>query len=92
MFTRIQAVEFKVSYQDEVKFLSRMTAKNLNVVYSRTLRECGMEVLFGGPSGKDELVSAILELRGLGIDKLNEASHVLYHSTDMPNEACKFCS
>jgi hypothetical protein len=92
MFTKTQAEEFNLSYGTEVRFLSRMTAKNLNVVYGRTLREMGREVLFGGPSGKDELISAILELHGMGIDKLNEASHVLYHSEDMPNEACKFCS
>jgi hypothetical protein len=91
MFTKTQAEEFNLSYGSEVRFLSRMTAKNLNVVFGRTLREMGREVLFGGPSGKDELISAILELHGMGIDKVNEASHVLYHAEDMPNEACKFC-
>lgn len=92
MFTIDQAKEFNVSYQTEVRFLSRMSRAGLNTVYGRTLREMGREVLFGGPSNKDDLVSAILELHGMGIDKINEASHVLYHSADMPNEACKFCT
>lgn len=92
MFTTDQAQSFQLSYQSEVRFLNRMTAKKLNVVYGRTLREQGKEILFGGPSGKDELIAAILELHGMGIDKLNEAIHVQYHTADMPNEACKFCT
>lgn len=92
MFTHDEAESFNLSYQSEVRLLSRISAKNLNHVYGRTLREMGREVLFGGPSNKDDLVSAILELHGMGIDKINEASHVLYHSADMPNEACKFCT
>jgi hypothetical protein len=91
MFTREQAEEFMVSYQSEVAFLSRMTKKNVNVVYGRTLRESGREVLFGGPSSKDDLISAILELHGMSIVTLNEAIHVLYHVGSFPNEACPSC-
>jgi hypothetical protein len=91
MFTHTEAESFNLSYQSEVRFLSRMTAKNLNVVYGRTLREMGREVLFGGPSNKDELIRAILELHGMTTDKLNEVTHVLYHKPSEVWSACEWC-
>lgn len=91
MFTKSQAEEFMTSYQSEVRFLSRITAKNLRVVHARHMNERGMQMLLGGPVSKDELITAILELHGMGIGQLNEATHVLYHSADMPNEACPSC-
>lgn len=91
MFTNDEAKSFQLSYQKEVKFLSRMSRQGLNTVYGRTLREMGHEVLFGGPSSKDELITAILDLHGMDIHKINESIHVLYHSADMPNEACGSC-
>lgn len=92
MFTHNEAKRFTQSYQRDVRFYSRKSAANLNIIYARKLREHGKEILFGGPSNRDDLLSAILELDGMGIDRINEASHVLYHDADMPNEACKFCN
>lgn len=91
MFTTQQAKEFMLSYQSEVRYLSRMSAKDLRVVHARHMTANGMTSIFGGPVSKDELITAILELNGMGVDKINEATHVLYHSADMPNTACKTC-
>jgi len=91
MFTKSQAKEFNLSYQAEVRFLSRMSKQGLQRVHARNMNELGMQMLYGGPASKDELITAILDMHGMGIAKLNEATHVLYHSSECPNEACNFC-
>lgn len=70
--------------------ISRKTANVLRIMFREDQAERGMQTLFGGPVTKQELISALVELH-YPLTKLNEATHVLYHSAEFPNEACPWC-
>lgn len=90
MFTTQEAKRFRVDHDNAAKILNRLTIAKLKVVYARNLSERGQSILFGGPSGKDELISAILAFE-YPIAKLNESIHVLYHVDGWKNDVCEFC-
>lgn len=91
MFTIDEAKSFRLSYDAEVKFLSRMSKQGLRTVEARHMNELGIVRAFGGPESKDEFITSILNMAGFTIDRLNESIHVLYHDASTPNEACKSC-
>lgn len=88
--TSNEAKKLRIDHDACARMLNRMTVANLRIVHARNLSAHGREILFGGPQSKDELISAILELSGFGIAKLNEAIHVLAHD-GWKNEICEFC-
>ena len=72
-----------------VRRYSRMSRSALRVENAAAQEIAGIQHVFGGPVTKDELVSDTLELRGYGIAKLNEATHVLAHDVFWPD--CQWC-
>lgn len=79
-----EATTFRGARDTEVKLLNRKPKWELVAVY----QSCGGYT--GNVMSKDELVSGILEMRGLTVDKFNESTHVLYH-TDGTWSACSLC-
>ena len=73
------------------KRVSRLSRATLATDYRAELADRGMSLLYGGPATKDELLTAIINLR-YPVAKINEATHVLYHSSDFPNEVCAYCN
>lgn len=79
----------------DVRALSRMTRHELAALERSELAAIGREHIFGGPVTKDELLSAIVNMR-YPIARQNEAIHVLHHDPQ-PGQvgtwsACKFCA
>ena len=86
----IQARTLREAHDGYVRRLSRMTVAALRNLYREELAGQGSQLLFGGPSGKDELISALTGLR-YPLEKLNESIHVLYHRDGIVNSACELC-
>lgn len=91
MFTTEEAESFRLSYDSEVKFLSKRSHSGLVDIEARLMRGQGMKRVYGSLS-KDELISSILNLRGFSNAKLNESIHVLYHTDGLVNECCDSCT
>jgi hypothetical protein len=84
--TTEQATALRKGHDAEAVRLSRMSRHELVTIYQS---ESG-----GGYTlhcSKDELISSVLALRGFGIERLNEAIHVLHH-TDAVWPDCPFCA
>ena len=91
MMTTTEAKRFRIDHDTAARMLNRMSKAQLKTVFIRNMQERGMEMLYGGPVSKDELISAILAFE-YPIAMLNEAIHVLYHdSAQCPNEVCDYC-
>lgn len=90
MFTTQEAKKFRTDHDACARMLNRLTVAKLKVVYARNLNERGQSILYGGPSGKDELISAILAFE-YPITKLNESIHVLYHVDGWKLDICEWC-
>lgn len=73
-----------------IQRINRSTKAELASIYREDMREQGRQIIFGGPSTKAELINALVELH-YPLAKVNEATHVLYHSADFPNEVCAWC-
>lgn len=68
----------KIIHHDTyVRSLNRLTKANLAAVYRRELAKRGREILYGGPASRDELLSAIVDLR-YPLAEMNEARQVYY--------------
>ena len=74
-----------------VKSIYRKPKAALAQMYRSELADRGQYILFGGPSSKDELVSALVELR-YPLAKMNESIHVLYHQDGITNDVCEWCA
>src|ERR1700751_3906948 len=91
MMSETEAKRFRIDHDNAARMLNRMSKEQLKTVFVRNLQERGMEILYGGPVSKDELISSILNF-SYPIAMLNEAIHVLYHaSAQCPNEVCDYC-
>ena len=86
----IQARTLREAHDGYARRLSRMTAAALRNLYREELAAQGSRLLYGGPAGKDELISALTGLR-YPLEKLNESVHVLYHRDGIVNSACELC-
>ena len=94
VMTPEQARQFRAARDYDARTLGRTSKAALAALYHTTLRRHGIESIYGGPVGKDELVAAILDLR-YPLDQLNEAIHVLWHQPDKPGEiwdGCEHCT
>jgi hypothetical protein len=84
-----QARTLREAHDAYVKRLSRRTLPALHGDYRNELAANGRQLLMGGPVTRDELISALAELR-YPAAKLNEASHVIGHQA-RGWSACNFC-
>lgn len=89
--TRDEATAFRAAHDRTVTELWRKSRTALAALELTELRATGADRVFGGPYSKDELVRAILDLRGYTTSKLNETTHILYHSPGVINSACEWC-
>ena len=87
----LQARTFREAHDGYVRSIYRKPKATLAAMYRDELADQGKQILFGGPGSKDELISALTELR-YPLAKLNESIHVLYHDSEVVNEACEFCN
>jgi hypothetical protein len=86
-----QARTIREAHDGYVKSIYRKTARELSFMYRLALADRGREILLGGPSSKDELISALVELR-YPLASMNESVHVLYHRDGITNDACEQCA
>lgn len=86
-----QARTIREAHDGYVKSIYRKPKAALAQMYRSELADRGQYILFGGPSSKDELVSALVELR-YPLAKMNESIHVLYHQDGITNDACEWCA
>lgn len=84
-----QARTLREAHDGYVKSIYRKPKSTLAGLYREELAAQGTTILFGGPASKDELVSALVELR-YPLAKMNESIHVLYHG-EFANDACEYC-
>jgi hypothetical protein len=91
LMTEPQARIFREAYAAAVKRYSRMTIAQLKAERTAALADQGIESLYGGPGSKDEFVSAVLNLRGYTVARLNDTTHVLYHGPGESWSACDWC-
>lgn len=87
--TKDQALMFRAAENAAVKRYSKMTKVQLRNEWLAALSDTGSQSVYGGPVSKDELIRAILELRGYTVAKLNEAIHASAHDVTWPD--CEFC-
>lgn len=89
--TREQAQSLRTGHDTDARLLSRKPKYELVAIERSEMAAAGRERIFGGMS-KDELVASILDLRGFGIARLNEAIHVLHHQPgEIGSTACEWC-
>ena len=86
-----QARTIREAHDGYVKSIYRKPKAALAQMYRSELADRGQYILFGGPSSKDELVSALVELR-YPLVKMNESVHVLYHVDGITNDICEWCA
>lgn len=87
----IQARTLREAHDGFVSRISRMTKAQLGSLYRGDLVERGQTVVYGGPASKDELISALVELR-YPLAQMNESIHVLYHVDGITSEVCEYCN
>jgi hypothetical protein len=88
--TRDEAQALRTAHDTDARLLSRKPKYELVAIERSELAAAGRERIFGGMS-KDELVASILALRGFGIERMNEATHVLHHQPGEKWSACGWC-
>ena len=86
-----QARQFRAARDYDARTLDRTSKTALAGLYRTTLRRHGIESVYGGPASKDELAAAILDLR-YPLERLNLASHVLFHQPGEDWSACEHCT
>jgi hypothetical protein len=86
-----QARTIREAHDGYVKSIYRKPKATLATMYRQELADRGMYSLFGGPMSKDELMSALVELR-YPLAAMNESVHVLYHVDGITNDACEQCN
>lgn len=87
----LQARTLREAHDGYVKSIYRKPKAQLAVMYRAELADRGRQVLFGGPSSKDELISALTELR-YPLAQMNESIHVLYHVDGISSDVCAYCN
>lgn len=87
--TREQAQSLRTARDTDARLLSRKPKFELAAIERHEAGRPAGETR--GRWSKDELITAILERRGFGIEKVNESTHVLYHQPGEKWSACKFC-
>ena len=85
-----EARTLREAHNAYVRFLDGISRYRLAAELVELETERGIIHLYGGPSTRDELISALCEIR-YPAAKLNEAGHVLWHSYGAVNSACKLC-
>ena len=83
-----EARTFREAHDAYAKRLTRTAKAQLANMYRLELADLGMTSVYGGPQSKDELISALMELR-YPVATLNEGTHVLYHDVIWPD--CQHC-
>jgi hypothetical protein len=78
----VAARGLRTAHDTDARLLSRKPKHELAAILRS---ETGAQGIYS----KDEMVSAILAARGFGIEKLNEAIHVLHH--EVPGEVWPDC-
>ena len=86
--TELEARMFREAASVSVNRLNRMSKAALAAEHTAILADQGMTSVYGGPRSKDELISAIMNLR-YPVARLNMTTHVLYHQ--LPSEVCEWC-
>jgi hypothetical protein len=86
-----QARTIRIAHDGYVKTIYRKPKTTLAHMYREELAARGQYNLFGGPASKDELISALVELR-YPLASMNESVHVLYHVDGISNDACDQCN
>jgi hypothetical protein len=86
-----QARIIREAHDGYVQSIYRKPRTTLAHMYRQELADRGREILYGGPASKDELISALTELR-YPLASMNESVHVLYHRDGITNDACEQCS
>lgn len=84
-----EAATFRLAHDAYVKRLDKLSTGKLKFEYKRELAERNTYSVMGGPRSKDELISALVELR-YPIKKLNESIHTMAHDAQ-PWPDCEFC-
>ena len=87
--TETEARTLREAASAAVRRYSRMTRAQLRAENTAAQEAAGIQHLHGGPVTKDELVADTLELRGYGVARLNEATHVVGHDVVWPD--CRWC-
>ena len=88
--TREQAEALRGACDTDAKLLSRKPKHELVAIERSEAAAAGWERI-GPPvqASKDFYITSILQLRGFGIAKLNEAIHVMHHDVTWPD--CEHC-
>lgn len=85
-----QARTLREAHDGYVRSIYRKPKTQLAAMYRDEQAAHGIQTLYGGPATKDELVSALTELR-YPLARMNESVHVLYHTAGIVNDACDHC-
>jgi hypothetical protein len=88
--SREEAEKLFAEQGQELRDLSASRRIDLVAFYRQLLAADQIEILWGGPRTKDELISAILELR-FPRSQVDEMTHVLYHQPGDVWSACGHC-
>jgi hypothetical protein len=86
-----QARTIREAHDSYVKSIYRKPRATLAHMYRQELADQGIRLVYGGPASKDELISALVELR-YPLASMNESVHVLYHVDGITNDVCKQCN
>jgi hypothetical protein len=87
----LQARTIREAHDGYVKSIYRKPKATLASMYRQELAARGYHLLYGGASSKDELISALVELR-YPLAAMNLSVHVLYHVDGISNDACEHCN
>jgi hypothetical protein len=91
LMNETQARTIREAHDGYVQSIYRKPKTTLANMYRQELADRGTYSLFGGPASKDELISALVELR-YPLASMNESVHVLYHVDGITNDACEHCN
>jgi hypothetical protein len=86
-----QARTIREAHDGYVKSIYRKHLTTLAHMYRQELTARGMYLAYGGPASKDELISALVELR-YPLASMNESVHVLYHVDGITSDVCEQCN
>ena len=88
--TADHAIALRAARDTDARLLSRKPKYELAAIERAELAVRGLTRICGGPGGRDELVSSILDQR-YPRELLSEAGHVLYHKPGETWSACPWC-
>lgn len=88
---QLQARTLREAHDGYVHSIYRKPKAVLAGMYREELAVRGQFLAYGGPATKDELISALVELR-YPRARMNESIHVLYHTEGIVNEVCAYCN